>query len=141
LEVFASSASLDLTIYPAFDRFASAVPMARVSDLVSWAPPFVADDKRTGRKHVYGNQLTTGLARYLAPDLTVAARLYKDRPAHQLTFLEVASLFLYVFAEFVDRNSDFICRLSSTATEAGLLIGKSVNTAALIRKPLGVRKL
>lgn len=71
----------------------------------------------------------------------MAARLYKDRSAHQLTFLEVASLFLYVFAEFVDRNSDFICSLSSTATEAGLLIGKSVNTAALIRKPLGVRKL
>lgn len=103
--------------------------------------PFVAEDKRTGRKHVYGNQLTTGLARYLAPDLTVAARLYKDRPVRQLTFLEVASLFLYVFAEFVDRNSDFVCRLSSTAAEAGLLIGKSVNTAALVRKRLGVREL
>lgn len=141
LEVFAPSESLDLTIHPEFDRFAAAVPDGRMKKLADWAPPFVAVDGRTGRMHVYSNQLTTGLARYLAPDLMVAARLYKSEPTHQLTFLEVASLVLYVFSEFIDRNSNLVCRLARTSAEAGLLIGKSANTTASVRKELGVLKL
>ncbi len=141
LDVFAPSNSLDLSIHPEFDRFVAVVPKARVKDLARWAPPFMARDARTGRMCVYANQLTTGLARHLVPDLMVAARLYGRRPAHQLTFGEVASLVLHVFGDFIDRNGDFVCRLSSTAAEAGLLIGKSLNTAAVVRERLGVREL
>ena len=141
LEVFAPAGSLDLSVYERFSRFAAAVPRVRIRELISWAPPFVAHDARTGRTGVYANQLITGLARHLAPDLTVAARQYGRRPVRQLSFEEIGSLTLCVFGDFIDRNDELICRLSGTSAEAGLLIGKSLNTAALIRKRLGVLKL
>lgn len=141
LDVFAPARSLDLSVHGPFSRFAAAVPKPRVRDLIAWAPPFIAEEVKTGRMRVYANQLITGLARYLAPDLTVAARLYGRSPVHQLNFEEVGSLTLCVFGDFIDRNADLVCRLSRTSAEAGLLVGRSLNTAALIRKRLGTLDL
>jgi hypothetical protein len=141
LDVFAPAGSLDLSVHEGFDRFAAAVPRPRVRELISWAPPFVAHDARTGRTRVYANQLITGLARHLAPDLVVSARRYGRRPVHQLNFQEIGSLMLCVFGDFIDRNTELVCRLSGTSAEAALLIGKSLNTAAQVRKRWGVLKL
>lgn len=138
LDVFAPPGSLDLSVHGPFSRFAAAVPNSRIRDLIAWAPPFVARNERTGRFGVYANQLVTGLARYHAPDLTVPARQYGRRPVHQLNFEEAGALILCVFGDFIHRNGELVCRLSRSAAEAGLLIGKSLNTAALIRKRLGV---
>lgn len=141
LDAFAPADSLDLSVHSPFSRFAAGMPKSRVGDLIAWAPPFVAEDPRTGRMRVYANQLIAGLARYLAPDLTVAARLYGRSPVHQLNFEEAGSLTLCVFGDFIDRNADLVCRLSRSSAEAGLLVGRSLNTAALIRKRLGVLEL
>lgn len=141
LDVFAPASSLDLSVHGPFSRFATAIPKLRVRTLIAWAPPFIAENIKTGRMQVYANQLIAGLARHLAPDLTVAARLYGRSPVHQLNFDEIGSLMLCVFGDFIDRNAELICRLSSSSAEAGLLIGKSLNTAALVRKRLGVLKL
>lgn len=141
LDVFAPARSLDLSVHERFDQFAAAVPRPRVRELVSWAPPFIAHDARTGRTGVYANQLITALARHLAPDLVVSARQYGRRPVHQLNFEEIGALTLCVFGAFINRNAEIVCRLSGTSAEAALLIGKSLNTAAQIRKRLGVLKL
>ncbi|MHB1282244.1 MAG: hypothetical protein ACYCOY_10975 [Metallibacterium sp.] len=134
LDLFAPGESVDLAVHEAFDRFAAAVSAERVKDLVQWAPPVVARDTRTGRLRVHANQLTTALARYRLPHLEVPAVVCGNPPKRQLTFTQAAALMLHVFGDFIDGNVDLICRLCGTAMEGGLLIEKSVNTAALIRQ-------
>lgn len=134
LDLFAPDKSVDLAVHGAFDRFAAAVSAERVKDLIHWAPPVVARDPRTDRLRVYVNHLTTALARYRFPQLEVPTTVYDSHPKRQLTFTAAAALMLHVFGGFIDDNPDLVCRLCSTATEASLLIGKSINTAALVRK-------
>lgn len=136
LDVWGPGASVDLTVRGAFDRFAASIPEARVKALVHWAPPVVSLDERTNRLRVHANYLTTALARYRLPTLEVPILARRKPPTRRLTFVQAAALVLHVFGEFIDANDELVCRLCSTATEASLLIGKSINTAALVRQRL-----
>jgi hypothetical protein len=141
LEVFAPPKALDLSIRRDFDRFASSIPRARVPELVRWAPPHVSQRRPGDPLRVHGNQLTTALARFVSPSLVVNARRYERPPARQLTFCEAGSLVLTVLGDFIDANRELLCRLCSTSGEAGLLISRSINTAAMIRKSLGTIRM
>ncbi len=134
LNIWAPDASAELTVRGAFDHFAAAIPEERVQALVHWAPPVVSLDARTNRLQVHANYLTTALARYRLPTLEVPILACRKPPTRRLTFVQAAAQVLHVFGEFIDANDELVCRLCSTATEASLLIGKSINTAALVRQ-------
>ena len=135
LDVWGPENCVDLTVRGAFDRFAASIPEERIHALVHWAPPVVSLNARTNRLQVHANYLTTALARYRRPTLEVPALACHNSPTRRLTFVQAAALVLDVFGAFIDDNNELVCRLCSTATEAGLLIGKSINTAALVRQP------
>lgn len=134
LDIWAPDASAELTVRGAFDRFAAAVPEERIRALVHWAPPFVSRDRRTNRLQVHANYLTSALARYRLPHIEMPALACHNPPTRRQTFTQAAALMLHVFGRFIDDNPDLVCRLCSTATEASLLIGKSINTAAQVRQ-------
>lgn len=137
LDVFAAGSRAELTLHPELVRFAARVTPRRALELVQWAPPRVAYHPRTGRALVYSNQLTTALARYVAPEAIVSTVVYTRPPPRQLSFTAAAMVILKVFNDFTELNRETLCRFAKTSVEAGLLVERSVNSAAVVRKRLG----
>lgn len=122
--------------------FMAAVPESRVRELVKRNPPAVGVHPSNKQLHVYANQLVAALARYRLPYEEVSVAVYERPPTQQLTAVELGCLVRMVFGAFVDRprHQQLICRLADTSAEAGLLIGKSTNSANLIRQKRRVIK-
>lgn len=137
LDVFATDSRAELVLHPELARLAARVVPRRALELVQWAPPRVAYHPRTGRALVYANQLTTALARYVAPESIVSTVVYTRPPPRQLSFTAAAMAMLSVFSDFTERNRETLCRFAETSAEAGLLVGRSTNSAAVVRKRLG----
>lgn len=137
LDVFGLSRP-DLRLHADLDRLVAGMPDGRAATLAGWFPPVVAYSPKSKRWDVYENQLTTALLAYRHPEATVLARVYKWAPKRQLTFAQAAGLCLWLFDEFPRQNRELICRLAATAAEAGQLVERSINAAAVVRKRLGV---
>lgn len=136
--VFAPTTNEDFSINPAFEAFVIAIPERRLLDFIRWYPPKFAASKRNAIPLAFSDQLIASIVRYRLPHLKVVSRKFKSPPTRQLSLLEIAALTDHIFGHFVDSNTELICRLCYTSDEAALLIGKSRNTAAIIRKEMGV---
>lgn len=141
LIVFAPNPDEDFSISSDFEEFIRDIPEQRLLHFLRWYPPTIGFSNKKPIPTAFTNQLLASLARYRFPQLHVTARRFSSLPTRHLSLLEIASLTDHVFGDFVDRNTELICRLSYTADEAALLIGKSRNTTAIIRNKLGALSL